>query len=104
MKKGEGLSLTTIVIALLALIVLVVLILIFTGKITFFNKGVDDCPPGMCVDSAAKCVDRDLTPVAKNCLDVTGSTKKTLGYCCVGDGSTANAQPNAVPKAKPEIV
>lgn len=33
MKRGQGLPITTIIIAILVLIVLVVLILIFTGKI-----------------------------------------------------------------------
>ena len=40
-KKGQGLSLNTVIIAALALIVLVVLVLIFTGRIAIFQKGVD---------------------------------------------------------------
>ena len=40
-KQGQGLSLNTVIIAALALIVLVVLILIFTGRISIFQKGVD---------------------------------------------------------------
>jgi len=46
MKKAEGLSLTTVVIAAVALVVLVVLILIFSGRINLFNKGATSCPPG----------------------------------------------------------
>ncbi|HIJ11678.1 TPA: hypothetical protein HA278_06480 [Candidatus Woesearchaeota archaeon] len=41
-KKGQGLSLTTIIVAALALIVLVVLVLIFTGRIALFEQGVSD--------------------------------------------------------------
>ncbi len=41
MKKAQGLSLTTIVVAALALLVLVVLVLIFTGRIGGFSIGVD---------------------------------------------------------------
>jgi len=38
--RGQGLSLTTIVIAAVSLIVLVVLVAIFTGRINLFNIGV----------------------------------------------------------------
>ena len=37
-KKGQGLSLTTIIIAILAIIVLVVLVVIFTGRMGVFEK------------------------------------------------------------------
>ena len=40
-KKGQGLSLNVIIIAVLALIVLVVLVAIFTGRITLFQRDVD---------------------------------------------------------------
>ena len=48
MKKAQGLSLNTIVIAAVALIVLVVLVLIFTGNIGGFGEGVRE--------DAASCV------------------------------------------------
>ena len=38
MKKGQGLPLNAIIIAILVLIVLVVLALVFTGKITVFGE------------------------------------------------------------------
>jgi uncharacterized membrane protein YqiK len=41
-KKGQGLSLTTIIIAAIALIVLVVLVMIFTGRIGIFKTGVEE--------------------------------------------------------------
>ncbi len=40
-KKGQGLSLTTIIVAAIALIVLVVLVMIFTGRIGVFKTGVE---------------------------------------------------------------
>ena len=40
-KKGQGLSLTTIIVAALALIVLVVLVMVFTGRIGIFTGGLD---------------------------------------------------------------
>ena len=39
-KKGDTLTLNVIVVAALALIVLVVLIMVFTGRISIFEKGV----------------------------------------------------------------
>jgi hypothetical protein len=39
-KKGQGLSLNVIIVAALALIVLVVLVVVFTGRISIFEKGV----------------------------------------------------------------
>jgi len=43
MKKAEGLSLTTIVIAALALLVLVILSVIFVGRIGKWNERSIDC-------------------------------------------------------------
>ena len=37
-RKGQGLSLNTIVIAMLVMIVLLVLILVFTGRISIFTE------------------------------------------------------------------
>ena len=42
MKKAQGLSLTTIIVAAIAIIVLVVLIAIFTGKINIFGDEYSD--------------------------------------------------------------
>ena len=40
-KRGQGLSLTTIIVAAIALIVLVILVMIFTGRIGIFKSGID---------------------------------------------------------------
>ncbi len=40
-KKGQGLSITTIILVIIGLIVLVVLIAIFTGRMGSFSKGVE---------------------------------------------------------------
>lgn len=39
-RRGQGLSITTIIVAAIALVVLVILIAIFTGRIAIFQKGV----------------------------------------------------------------
>lgn len=41
-KKGQGISINTIIIAAIALAVLVVLFAIFTGRLGSFSKGVQD--------------------------------------------------------------
>ncbi len=50
-KRGQGLSLTTIVIAALSILVLVVLAVIFTGRIGKFTQEADSCGAkgGRCV-------------------------------------------------------
>ena len=42
-KRGQGLSLNTIIIAAIALIVLVVLVMIFTGRMSVFTGQVSTC-------------------------------------------------------------
>lgn len=41
--KGQGLSITTIVVAAIALLVLVVLVAVFTGQFGGFAQGTRDC-------------------------------------------------------------
>lgn len=57
MSKGQGLSLNTIVIAVLALIVLVVLVIIFTGKAGWFSKESVSCQNkgGECLAKGEQC-------------------------------------------------
>ena len=41
-KKGQGLSINTIIISIIALVVLVVLVAIFTGRLGAFSKGLSE--------------------------------------------------------------
>ena len=41
-KKGQGVSLTVIIVAAIALVVMIVLIMIFTGRIGIFEKSLGD--------------------------------------------------------------
>lgn len=87
-KKSEGLSITTVIIAVLALVVLIVLILIFTGKIDLFNKGVVDCGGSnvkRCTVACDACT--QCTGTAGGCFDIpvkVGQEKSTgdMIYCC----------------------
>jgi hypothetical protein len=53
MKKSQGLSLSTVVVAALALLVLVILSFIFVGRMARVNEGQRDCVKkgGTCYDS-----------------------------------------------------
>jgi hypothetical protein len=42
-RKGQGMPLNVIIIAVICLLVLIVIIFIFTGKTGQFKKGVDSC-------------------------------------------------------------
>jgi len=83
MKKGQGLSLTTIIIAAIGLIVLVVLVAIFTGQIGSWGQAIskeqkvtgckDLKPPGTC---RTNCSSAEQTAYGiPGCLPTQ--------YCCV---------------------
>ena len=80
-KKGQGLSLSTVIIAIIVLMVLVVLILVFTGGINnIFVKGVksNDCVTqgGNCV-AAANCGSSDI-----NIYSDTSKCSAEKPVCC----------------------
>jgi Na+-driven multidrug efflux pump len=87
-KRGQGLTLNTIVIAALVLIVLIVLILIFTGNLTNFVKQSNEC-----VSQGGKCYSGTSCPtsppttlkygaVCPEKKDASGA--KIDQVCCVG--------------------
>lgn len=53
MDKGQGLPITTIVVAALGLLVLVILFAITTGRLGIFAAGASECP-GVCVVTDAQ--------------------------------------------------
>ena len=74
-RAGQGLPLTTIVIAALVLIVLVVLVIIFAGQAGNFRQGLQECA-GSCVASPDSCDDNAVGIYMKNC------NGGGLNYCC----------------------
>lgn len=68
LKKGQGLPLNVIIIAVIALIVLVVIIAIFSGKLRGFGKGATDCATrqGECED-LAECPEGSIYIPQTNC-------------------------------------
>lgn len=86
MKKGQGLSLNVIIIAALALIVLIVLTVIFTGRVSLFNKGVSTCN-GFCSKDPSACEARGAVAIpTKGCTEAGASSPSFTdeGYCCLG--------------------
>ncbi|MBD3204006.1 hypothetical protein GF327_06910 [Candidatus Woesearchaeota archaeon] len=53
-KKGQGLSLNTIIVAALALLVLIIIAMIFTGRIKLWRENTDAC-----VNKGGRCVSDD---------------------------------------------
>jgi len=81
MKKAQGLSLNTIIIAVLVLIVLVILIILISGRMRDFRKGINACD-GTCEISTSDC-DEDENPVYLiNCDDGSGP-EEGENYCCM---------------------
>jgi len=95
MKKAEGLSLTTVVIAAIVLIVLIVLILIFSGRIELFNKGLTECPPN--TEKIGKDdMDGSMCPGFKLPIKVINQADgKEIIYCCK---PTPEPEKTAAPK------
>ena len=54
-KRGQGLPITTVILAILGIVVLVILFAIITGRLTIFTGVANECP-GVCIVS-----DEDLT-------------------------------------------
>lgn len=89
-KKAQGLSLNTIIIAVIVLIVLIVLWAIFTGRMGLFTSNLKT-EEGKAMTEAEKfekmaagggCVPE------KNCGDLEGSASQCTSYGCMGGGTT----------------
>jgi len=86
MKKGQGLSMSVIVMAAIALLVLVILAFIFMGRLGVFSKSVGECKTqsGICaeecgVDSAIN-YPTEYGPASPACDKATDNARP---YCCL---------------------
>ncbi len=82
MKKGQGLSLTTIVVAAIALLVLVILSVIFIGRMGGFAGQVSECENkgGICRSIDTGCLSGETEYTAWNCPTEEGEVPEV---CCV---------------------
>ena len=87
-KKGQGLSLNTIIIAIIVLIVLVVVVMIFTGVLGgVFVPGISSCEQknGVC-NQGSDCggLNSGYTKVVgSHCLNSNTNKPDTTTTCCV---------------------
>jgi hypothetical protein len=84
-KKGDGLSLNVIVMAVIAVLVLAVLSFIFINNIQQTDQGLKSCASNQCVTSASQCGGEYPIPVPQACNDGGGSEGN---YCCVKLGGS----------------
>ena len=87
-KRGQGISINTIIIAVIALIVLVVLVAIFTGRLGLFSKGIQTIG-----DATKSCSDQGGQPYSEKCpsnfVAIASSDAATEGnVCCVDQSSS----------------
>ena len=83
-KKGQGLSLNTIIIAIIVLFVLVIIIAVFSGSFGGFTKEFNNCATKgghECTPGASCETGWSKDPVLK-CKDTTGK-EDTSSVCCV---------------------
>jgi len=86
-KKGQELSANIIIIAIIALIVLVVLVAIFTGRISVFNIGLQDCEQtgGVCDEDCSFLSEQTgmeyVEDKSKTCFADTGEVDE-FAVCC----------------------
>ena len=87
-KKGQGLSMTTIIVAALALIVLVVLTTIFIGRIGNWRQSSEACENngGACIDNGQSVCQGEYERVIQAPCFKYEKGKKTVDtdkICCV---------------------
>jgi hypothetical protein len=73
MKRAQGLSIETIIIATLLIAVLVIVLFMVTKHNLAFNKGTSDCVSngGNCVSSTADCISQGGQPLDFICPKAT---------------------------------
>ena len=88
-KKGQGLSMNTIIIAALALLVLVILSMIFMNRLGIFVSESKSCSQngGRCVGITESCPAGMTDRVIGNikCHDSSGDTENTQKCCIAGE-------------------
>ena len=75
MKKAQGISMTTIIVAAICLIVLVVIIIIFTGNINTWGSDVKSCQ----ARGGNKCSTTECTDKQTEIPNICPSNQ----YCCI---------------------
>ena len=71
LKKGQGISMTVIIVAAIALMVLVVLSIIFLGRIGIWSEKISACEQngGVCVTNEEDCTGEYSRIISETCKD-----------------------------------
>ncbi len=99
-KKGQGLPLNTIIIAIIVIVVLVVLVMIFTGHLNLWSREItncesqtgqvcrDQCLPGEAKALTSKCLGSDNKPIPGLvcCKEKTGIDIEEESNACSDSG------------------
>lgn len=82
-KRGQGISLTMIVLAAIALIILLVMIAIFSGKAKLITSNLESCEAkgGECSPKEKSCADHFNNPSYGPLLGFTCTNKEEK--CCI---------------------
>ena len=82
-KKGQGLSINTIIIAAIALIVLVVVVAIFTGRLGIFSSQLTAKQGGLtCGEQGGSWTESKCTEGYVELFGAKDASDHRLGVCC----------------------
>ena len=88
MKKAQGLSVTTIVIAAIALVVLVVLIAVFTGRMGIWGQNLDQAQKTQACESGFKVNNKEVPSVNGNWKSACDTESEKAVYGNYADAKT----------------
>ena len=78
MKKAQGLSVDTIIIAAIALLVLVILSVIFIGRIGTFGQSADRCE-----NKGGRCFSEECADTTDYPLQISAICPEERPNCCI---------------------
>ncbi len=82
-KRGDGLSLNVIILAVIALLVLIVLSYMVINNTGKFNKGVNSCGSNSrCVPDKDACTEPGEVAIPSGCTEGLSGNSGAGGYCC----------------------
>lgn len=80
-KKGQGMPVNVIIIAVLALLVMVIVAFVFTGKFAEFSKRINDCEAVAGNACEYSCAEGYTQDSSRKCFE--GNKVDTSKVCCV---------------------
>jgi hypothetical protein len=78
-RKGQGLSITTIIVAVIGLIILVVIIAILTGRLGIFSAGLESATS---CDNTCTALNKEMSDPPDDNGNCAEGEFKASGNCC----------------------